>query len=50
MPETAEKILDSLGVLESSRQNNYDKNKSWGTLKAETKIRKTAPLFPRRDI
>lgn len=47
MPETAEKILNQLNVLESERKLSFDQIKKWGVLEPGTKIKKDKPLFPR---
>lgn len=44
MPQTAEKILNILGV---APETNLQKNGQWGQLAAGGQIEKAAPLFPR---
>lgn len=47
MPETAEKILKSLGVLEKSKKLGYNKLKEWGLLKPRTRVKRGENLFPK---
>ena len=47
MPETAEKILSQLSVLESERKLSFDQIKKWGGLKPGIEIKKGKSLFPR---
>ena len=47
MPETADKILDQLGVLNETKKTPLEHLKQWGALKQGTLIKKTNNLFPR---
>ena len=49
MPETAEKILDSLGVAAAAKKSSAEKQKLWGLLREGGIIKKTGQLFPRLD-
>ncbi|MBI5732334.1 MAG: methionine--tRNA ligase [Candidatus Magasanikbacteria bacterium] len=49
MPETAEKILDSLGVSAAAKKLSAEKLKLWGLLKEGGIIKKAGQLFPRLD-
>jgi len=46
IPESAEKILNSLGV-ENVDKLNLEEEKEWGRLKPGTKVKKPESLFPR---
>lgn len=46
IPESAEKILNSLGV-DIKNLESLDVEKEWGRLKAGAKVKKGDPLFPR---
>jgi methionyl-tRNA synthetase len=46
IPETAEKILNSLGI-ENVDRLNLAEEKEWGRLKSGTKVKKPESLFPR---
>ena len=47
LPGAAGKIWEQLGIEEDLSTQTLETVKEWGRLKAGTKIRKTAPLFPR---
>lgn len=47
LPESARRIWEQLGVEEDLSDQTLEAVKDWGKLKAGTKTRKTASLFPR---
>ncbi len=47
LPESAEKILSELGVLELSRKTEYTKLTAWNSITIDNKIKKGSNLFPR---
>jgi methionyl-tRNA synthetase len=49
MPDTAEKILEKLGVTEYLRDEPLSELQRWGLLRPGTKIKKGEALFPRLD-
>lgn len=49
MPETAEKILAALGVADSAKESQAQKQKLWGLLPEGGIITKAGQLFPRLD-
>jgi methionyl-tRNA synthetase len=46
MPETADKIFEQLGILDSEKSKNSEEAKNWGSVKFG-KIEKSIALFPR---
>jgi methionyl-tRNA synthetase len=49
MPSTAARIWEQLGLEEDISGVNLDTEARWGRLKAGTKVRKGAALFPRKE-
>ncbi len=49
MPGTTKGIMSQLGIDDDPAMAKFSDMKSWGKLKEGTKVRKTAPLFPRID-
>ncbi|MBU2236158.1 class I tRNA ligase family protein, partial [Patescibacteria group bacterium] len=47
MPETSDRIFESLGVPHEGKKVMNDRVKKWGGLKTEIKIKKSKSLFPR---
>jgi len=48
MPETAQKILNSLGLDEAELKKTYEQAKEWGGLPENGIIMKGEPLFPKK--
>lgn len=48
MPETAQRMWQSIGIRREIKDVSWEEVKIWGGLEAGTKIRRGEPLFPRK--
>jgi methionyl-tRNA synthetase len=49
MPVSAKKIMDQLGIADTAGQN-FESIRSWGGIKAGSKLKRGASLFPRVEV